>query len=290
MSPPSVTRRSFLATAAFSTGMPAATKGFRPGCQTNAWRIQPENFQQVLGVVDKIKRYGYKGFETGFRNVQGQFENPQRARSAFDQRRLEFLGCHIFLLEYDPSTQIAPESLYRRVSQGAAALGAKRLILSGGTARNHGKLDGDLLRRKADALNHAGELCKKFGLVVAYHNHDKEFAQGGEEMEELLRLTDPASVRLILDAGHAWRAGISVPEWLDRHANRVDGIHLRDFRNGEQVPLGQGDFDLLAVAQVLRARNWSGWLINEEERLNDIKPGDAAVAPARRHLRKVFGV
>jgi sugar phosphate isomerase/epimerase len=284
-----MTRRSLLL-AGVTTAAAQADTGIRAGCQTNAWRINPEKFDEVLAVLDKIKGYGYHGFETGFRNVQGQFAAARQARAAIEQRGLRFLGCHIFLLEYDPSTMLAPADLSTRVLNGAAQLGAERLILSGGSVRREGKLDREALRRKSAALNQAGKLCKAKGMVVAYHNHDKEFAAGGEEMEEMLRLTDPATVRLILDAGHAFRAGANLTAFVEKHAARIDGMHLRDFRNDDQVPLGEGTFDLQPLANLLRKRNWSGWVINEEERLNDVKPGDSAIAPARRTLKKVFGV
>lgn len=282
-----MTRRSLLL-----AGAAAAHAGarIRAGCQTNAWRINPEKFDEVLAVLDKIKGYGYEGFETGFRNVQGQFSRTREARGAIEQRGLRFLGCHIFLFEYDPSTLLPPEDLSTRILNGAAELGAERLILSGGSARRDGKLDLEAVRRKSSALNQAGQLCKAKGMVVAYHNHDKEFAAGGEEMDQMLRLTDPAAVRLILDAGHAFLARADLAAFVEKHASRIDGFHLRDFRDDGQVPLGEGTFDLQPLANLLRKRNWSGWVINEEERLNDVKPGDSAIAPARRHLKKVFGV
>ena len=56
------------------------------------------------------------------------------------------------------------------------------------------------------------------------------------------------------------------------------------------MQLGKGEFDLKPLAAAVRTAKWSGWLINEEERLNDYKPGDSAVIPARKALRDIFGV
>jgi sugar phosphate isomerase/epimerase len=64
-------------------------------------------------------------------------------------------------------------------------------------------------------------------------------------------------------------------------------MHLRDYKNGEQVPLGGGDFPLQAVVEVIRQTGWSGWVLNEEERLTS-RPGDSAVKPARDALFKAF--
>ena len=120
-----------------------------PGCQTNAWRINANDFNNVLTVLDKIHHYGYDGFETGFRNVQSQFTNVASARKAIEAKMLEFIGCHIFLAEYDQATSIAPAELYETIIAGSTKLGAKRLILSGASV----KKDQAALARKAAALN-----------------------------------------------------------------------------------------------------------------------------------------
>lgn len=257
----------------------------RAGCQTNAWRIDPNNLDSLTAVLARVAHYGYHGYETGFRNLQAHFENAAATRRALEQHQLEFLGCHIFLLEYDKETAIAPLDLIERVVRGAAALGAKRLILSGGSVRTTASLN-----RKAAALNAAGKLCRQNGLQLAYHNHDKEFLDGAEEMESMLRITDGELLHLVMDAGHAWLANADVTAFFRRHAARIDGMHLRDFRNNDQVPLGEGTNDLRPLAAATTGKQWSGWLINEEERLNDGRPGDAAVEPARQHIRKIFGV
>lgn len=276
-----LTRRTLLGTAAPALLGAAALP--RAGCQTNAWRITPGNFGELLAVLDKIKGYGYQGFETGYRNVQGQFASAAAARKEMEKRGLRFLGCHIFLLQYDPETLVAPAGLIESVARGAAALGAERLILSGASAG-----DGGQLKKKIRALEAIGRRVKSHGLQLCYHNHDLEFRNSGHEIESMLSGAD--KLKLILDAGHAFRAGAGIPAFLARHGARIDGMHLRDFENGEQVPLGKGNFNLAALAQAVREQRWAGWIINEEERLNDIKPGDEAVAPARAAIKTAFGV
>lgn len=278
-----MTRRGFVGVAGATL---LAKSQVRVGCQTNAWRIDPKNFDSLLGVLDKLQKYGYQGYETGYRNVEGRFDRVAETRAALEKRGMEFLGCHIFLLQYDASTLIAPADLIDRVVDGAAKLGAKRLILSGAAA----KQDKAALRRKAAALNAVGKKCKAKKMQLAYHNHDLEFLHKAEEMEEMLRLTDGELLHLVMDAGHAFRARTDIPAFFSRHAARIDGMHLRDFKNDDQVPLGEGEFDLKPLVAAVERKGWPGWIINEEERLNDVKPGDAAVAPARKQVRKLFGV
>jgi sugar phosphate isomerase/epimerase len=279
-----IDRRTILKTAA--AGVTRALGAADPpslhlGCQTNAWPIVARDFGSVLAVLRKIQDYGYEGFETGFANVERQFGGAAAARRQLEAIGPRFFGIHIFLQQYDPATSIAPAELYEGVARGGAALGAERLILSGAAA------SGEARKRKAEALNRAGDFAGKAGLSLAYHSHGPEAEHGGEEIEFLLRETEPGKVWLLLDAGHAFEAGADVPALIRRFHTRMAGMHLRDFRNGEQVPLGGGDFPLRAVVDTVRRTGWSGWVLNEEERVTS-KPGDAAVKPARDALFRAF--
>ncbi|MFN0123736.1 MAG: sugar phosphate isomerase/epimerase family protein [Blastocatellia bacterium] len=265
----------------------------RLGCQTNAWRIDANDFSQVLAVLGKLKELGYDGYETGFRNVQGQFANAATARRQLEATGLSFFATHIFLDQYDPQTQVAPMDLVQKVADGAVKLGAQRLILSGAGLLSAGKVDPDALQRKAAGLNAAGRYCKSAGLRLAYHNHGPEFENKGREIGGLYQNTDPALVEFVMDCGWAWSAGMDVPAFFTRHQQRIAGLHLREFKGGfkaeNQAPLGQGDFPLQRLAAAIKKAKWNGWVLNEEERLSGEKPGESAVAPARDALRKAFG-
>lgn len=267
----------------------AAPTRVKLGAQTNAWRVNPSDFAQVLDVLRQLKQLGYEGFETGFRNIQGQFAKAAQARQQLEQIGLTFFATHIFLDQYDAQTRIAPMELIQKVVDGAASLGAQRLIVSGGGLMKDGKVAADELKRKADGLNAAGRYAKSQGMKLAYHNHGPEVAGGGQEIEGLYRQTDPALVEFVMDCGWAWRGGLNVTAFFAKHHARLAGMHLRDFRGDKQVPLGQGDFDVKSLAAAINRTKWAGWVLNEEERLDGSKPGETAIAPARETLRKVFG-
>ena len=280
-------RRSFLAaTAALAASRPPAlwsAPAVHFGCQTNAWAINPRDFANVLAIIQKLKDYGYDGFETGFANMQGQFESAAAAKAKIDAIGIQFFGIHIFLTQYDPATHIAPAEHYERIAAGGAKLGAERLILSGSPPADEAGL-----HKKAEGLNRAAAFAAGVGLKFAYHNHGPEVSNNGAEIEFLIRETDPSKVFFLLDAGHAFHAGADIPAFIRRHHQRLAGIHLRDFKGDEQVPLGGGNFPLAAVAAAIRETGWTGWVLNEEERVAS-KPGDAAVKPARDALFRAFG-
>lgn len=256
----------------------------RLAAQTNAFPIDPRNFDSFLAALDALKSVGYAGFETGFINLRSQAKAPADARKKIEARGLVFTGVHIFLPEYDAQTSVAPQALYESVAILGAELGAERLILSGSPA-----VTPDEIKRKADALNRAGQFAKSQGLVLAYHNHWPEYKYDGREITQLYAATDPALVSFLLDAGHAYRTGFDIPRFVYEHAARLTGIHFRDFREGKQVPLGEGAFPLQQVAAALERAKWSGWVINEEEREDGTKSGLAVIQPAYTALKGAFG-
>src|SRR6202000_111472 len=205
------------------SGQKSAHSRYRFGVQLNAFPIDPKEFSTFLAALAEVKRIGYDGFESGFRNVSEQFVAPQNARRQIEATGLAFFGVHIFLSTpmYDPATTIAPASLYEGVARGAAALGARHLLLSGAPAA-----DADQLSRKVEALNRAGAFVKTLGLRVAYHNHWPEFESKIGEIEALYTRTDPSLVSFLLDAGHAYRGGANVPQFIRTHADRIIAFHL----------------------------------------------------------------
>ena len=66
-------RRDFLKTTAMAAAGRAAFAGsgmnVHLGCQTNAWPVDARDFSSVLAVIQKLKAWGYEGFETSFANA-----------------------------------------------------------------------------------------------------------------------------------------------------------------------------------------------------------------------------
>jgi len=286
-----ITRRQLMQNAALLAAGPL-TKAWasqRPpiqlGAQTNAWAIDPTHFDTFLGVLDQIKKTGYAGFETGFLNLRPQFKSPETARSSIAKSGLTFFGIHIFvpMERMDPATHLPPVALYEEVAHGGVALGAQRLIFSGAPAATT-----DDLKRKIAELNAAGAFSKSLGLPLAYHSHWWEFQSKVGEIDALYAETDPALVSFLLDAGHAYRGGADVPAFIRKQHDRIIALHLRDYRDGKQVPLGEGTFPLTEVAATLKQLNWKGWVLNEEEREDGSKQGLSVMEPAFQALQKAF--
>lgn len=288
-----INRRSFLQMLAATTLAGAAgnaladpaAPAIQLGAQTNAWAIDPKDLNSFLGVLAAIRKVGYTGFETGYFNLINYFDSPQEAADRIAATRLTFTGIHIAIPfdKTDPATHLPPASLYERVTIAGRALGAQRLIFSGAPAVTAEDVD-----RKIDELNRAGRFAQSAGLGFAYHNHWWEFQSKVGEIDALYSRTDPSVVSFLLDAGHAYRGGADVPAFLRVHYRRIVALHVRDYRNGQQVILGQGTLPLARIAATLRELHWSGWAINEEEREDSTKGGLNYIEPAYKALRGAF--
>lgn len=265
----------------------SAPAGIHFGVQLNAFPIDPHRFETFLDALAQVRQIGYQGFESSFRNVSGEFGAPEAARRSIEQTGLTFFGIHLFFPNegYDAETRIAAPSVYQPVARGGAALGARHMILSGAPAATQ-----EELRRKIDGLNAAGRFAAGAGIAAAYHNHWWEFESKIGEIDALYTETDPALVHFVLDAGHAYHGGADVPAFLRRHAQRIVGIHLRDYRNGRLATLGSGTFPLAQVAATIEQIGWRGWVENEEEREDLSKNGAAVVGPAYQAMRKAFAL
>jgi sugar phosphate isomerase/epimerase len=132
-----------------------------------------------------------------------------------------------------------------KVLDQAGELGVKYVIssvLPPGPAKEGGGASGimqkmnhltaDDFKGMAATANQIAESAKKHGLVFAYHNHNVEFKkfEGGQTgYEILLKETDPALVKLEVDAGWVAAGGGDPAALITANADRVKLMHFKDF-------------------------------------------------------------
>ncbi|HEX4149793.1 MAG TPA: hypothetical protein VHY20_12430, partial [Pirellulales bacterium] len=91
-------------------------------CQMNAWQIKPGDFSELLARVADLKGLGFEAFECNVRFVEGQFAQAEKARARITETGVRFYGPHT-------SLRFKLDEL-KRYADGAAALGAGRIVLS----------------------------------------------------------------------------------------------------------------------------------------------------------------
>ena len=122
----------------------------------------------------------------------------------------------------------------------------------------------------AREANEVGRRLGSMGLSFGYHNHSHEFEKFGERtaMEVLFEESDADCVFAELDTYWVQHGGASPVVWINRLADRLPLLHLKDMamRGREQLyaEVGEGNLDwegILAAAQDAGVR----WYIVEQD-------------------------
>lgn len=91
----------------------------------------------------------------------------------------------------------------------------------------------------AKLLNENGEIAKKYGIKVGYHNHSSEFFvdEGKPILEYVIENTDPETVGFQIDCGWATAAGADCPEFIKKYSGRIISVHVKE--NNTETGTGQ---------------------------------------------------
>lgn len=165
----------------------------------------------------------------------------------------------------------------------------------------------DLLK----GLNNLGKLAKENGMQLVYHPHIGTGVEDLADIDRLMRGTDPETVKLLLDTGHLYYAGVLPLAVAQKYADRIEHVHLKNIRQSvlnesketgrsflDSIRAGiftvpgdsKGAIEFQPILQELAKANYEGWLMVEAEQdphnTNPLK--DAVIA--RSYLREVTGL
>ena len=135
-----------------------------------------------------------------------------------------------------------------------------------------------------DGLNRLGTVAADRGFKLCFHHHMGTVVQSAAETDRMLANTDPRYVFLCYDTGHFTFAGEDPLLMLQKYADRVGHVHLKDMRlsvvqqvkeqgwsfltavrNGAFTVPGDGDVEFDPVFQLLSKAGYEGWLLVEAE-------------------------
>ncbi|MBS1825078.1 MAG: sugar phosphate isomerase/epimerase [Acidobacteria bacterium] len=267
-----------------ATASLSAADRIRVGCQSRSYAAPTRDVQQFLAYLDDMAEAGYAGFETNYISLEAGFANPAPLRAEIARRKLELIGLHAGAPLHTPEQVTKAEALFAHVAAGVMALGGHYAMLS----PNAGK-DPALWQSKAAAIERLAGVCRKAGVELLVHNHVEEARNNFEEFRFLLR---NCPVRLLVDVGHAARAGVNAAPFCVEHHKRIAAVHVKDWKGdaNTQVTIGTGDVDVKSALAALRKAKWQGWVIAELE--GNPVPGvsrEQNVRNAREYLKTLLG-
>lgn len=211
--------------------------------------------------------------DIGYRYVQisgiGDISWP-KMKEALDANGLKCVITHVKLEDIleDPETVIANHKLLNCDIIG---------IGGGGAYIAKGEMTTDKYDIYIEKLIQAGELISEAGLKFAYHNHHFEFRRlenGQLGFDYMLEKIPAKLMGLTVDLYWLQFGGVAVLEWLDRYADRIHCVHLKDYRiNDETTPeyaeVGYGNMNWNAIMENLEKNNLDILAVEQ-----DTTPGD----------------
>lgn len=255
-------------------------------------------FEQVLS---EIKETGYAGTELGDWGFMPT--DPDALNKVLVNYELELLGAFVPVALIDPNAHDAGVKSALRVGELMYEAGYRSAVIvladENGTVeertKNAGRVKTEMglsdsqWRTYAEGTEKvARAVKKKFGMRTVFHHHCAGYVETPEELDKLMQLTDPELLGLCLDMGHFCFGGGDPLEALEKYYGRIWHVHFKDYdpaignkvreegwdyfeavKNGVFCELGKGMVDFKGIARELKNRNYTGWIVVEQ----DVLPG-----------------
>lgn len=207
------------------------------------------------GTLEKVAQIGYRHFE--FAGYGGQTADEL---SVF----LQGIGVTVC------GTHEGYEGLMRNlegVLEFNKTIGTKYVVIPSmpGSVRNGGVNE---VEQFAYNLNKFGYEAKKQGMQLCYHNHSFEFDKiDGERTlwDVLFAATDADLVKAELDIAWAANAGVDPAALMERYADRVRLLHMKDLDKKKKLaPVGEGVIDMKKIIEKAREIGVEYYIVEQD--------------------------
>lgn len=208
------------------------------------------------GTLARVAAIGYKEVE-----FAGYYDRtPEQIKAVLEKNRLSSPAAHVQL--------IMMQGDWAKTVETAKAIGHRYLVLAYLLPNERKTLDD--YKRLAETLNRAGDVCRKAGLQMAYHNHNFEFdALDGEiPYDVLLKATDAKLVKMELDLYWITKARQQPETYFARYPNRFRLVHVKDMDNTPKqffTEVGRGVMDYKRLLAQARKAGVEHYFVEQDE-------------------------
>jgi sugar phosphate isomerase/epimerase len=247
-----ISRRSFCASTLAAATAPAAALaagkdkgGVVIGVQSYSFRDRP-----VDAAIAAMKEIGLGTVELYQGHIEPKLSREELRKwrlsnnlDAFKEVRRKFdaAGIRLYAYNYSFREEFTDEEI-KRGFEFAEALGVKVMTASSNVTT----------AKRIDPF------AAKYKIRVGMHNHSNlkpnEFARPDDFAEAMKGMSKYIAINL--DIGHFTAAGFDAVDYLDKHADHIVTLHIKDRKKnqGENVPFGKGDTPIKETLQLLKRR------------------------------------
>ncbi len=175
----------------------------------------PENFEEVM---KKVKEMGYDGVElAGLYGLK-----PEYVRDVLVKIGLIPISAHVPLAELSTDAE--------KVAMDYKIVGCKYVAIAYLPEEYRHKTDNyDTVLLEIDRI---GQIMKKHGITLLYHNHDFEFIildNGIYGLDDIYSRVPASFLEAELDTCWIQVAGVDAASYMEKYLNRCPIVHLKDY-------------------------------------------------------------
>ena len=276
-------RRDFLKTSAFASGallltpeLLAARKSKYIGLQL--YTVRDLMAKDAVGTLAKVAAVGFNSVETATYTGTQKFYgmDAKTFRNVLKDHNLKPSSGHYMLGEGMATTKGTITNEWQKAVDDAEAVGFRYMVCAYLLDTERGTLDH--YKQTAEKLNKAGEIAKKAGIQLCYHNHNFEFeAQDGKlPYDVLLNSTDKELVKMELDLYWVYRAKQDPIAMFNANPGRFPLWHVKDMDNTPKENFTEVGHGVIPFKEIFAHQDTAGlkYFFNEQ----DQTPGDPLIS------------
>ncbi len=194
----------------------------------------------VKGILTSVAAMGYTEAETYGYNNGKLFGMSVAEFGAF----MKSIGMQTVSGHY--GIDMTSGKTWEKACEDARSLGQSYVVVPWMDKKYYSSLDE--LKKTCNTLNKAGEVAKKYGLQMGYHNHAFEFesVEGKVVFDTMLDQLDPKLVTWEMDIYWVVRAGQDPVKYFEKYPGRFQLWHVKDMdkvNNECNADIGTGSID-----------------------------------------------
>jgi sugar phosphate isomerase/epimerase len=220
------------------------------------------NNGEIVKSLKRIRHVGYQAVEIL------HFINPENGvswRTLLDDAGLKCCATH----ELYEDIEANPDAMIKKAND----LGCK--YIAAGLAKKTVWENADSVKTLVKSLNKTGEICKKAGISLLYHNHNMEFVKMNHNtacLDYIFNETNPEYVGSELDVYWVQLSGANPITWCKKLKGRLRALHLKDLGVTGGTPekyiktpvckeLGGGNMEFYPIVQAAKDSNCEWFII-----------------------------
>ncbi len=207
--------------------------------------------------LETVAKIGYKHVETfGVDAAAGKYWNLPIAelKKVLQDNDLKSHSGHYDMSKYLSRNHQDKENIEKYI-EIAHELGQSYVVAPVTPMDDLNNLKVEDYQYAAEQLNKAGEMAKKAGIKIGYHNHFWEFrnfANGTRGLDILIAFTQPDLVDFELDIFWIEKAGLSAQSYFEKYPGRFPMWHVKDMDKNFTTPVVGEKFDKLDFMEIFK--------------------------------------